>query len=82
MHIADVTMFYTPGSGGVELSFTALLAPTLDHATLGAVLLMWRFATYYWYLIAGAPVFALFVGKALWQHLGNGASKMPVRMSV
>ena len=63
------------GSGGVELSFTALLAPVLDPATLGAVLLMWRFTTYYWYLIAGAPVFALFAGKALWQHLGNGAPK-------
>jgi uncharacterized protein (TIRG00374 family) len=62
------------GSGGVELSFTALLAPVLDHATLGAVLLMWRFALYYWYLIACAPVFFLFVGKALWQLLGNGSS--------
>lgn len=63
------------GSGGVELSFTALLAPVLDHATLGAVLLMWRFTTYYFYLIAGAPVFILFVGKALWQLLGNTAAK-------
>ncbi len=63
------------GSGGVELSFTALLAPVLDHATLGAVLLMWRFALYYWYLIACAPVFFLFVGKALWQLLGNGAAE-------
>lgn len=63
------------GGGGVELSFTALLAPVFDHATLGAVLLMWRFTTYYWYLIAGAPVFALFVGKALWQHLGNETLK-------
>lgn len=63
------------GSGGVELSFTALLAPVLDHATLGAVLLMWRFTTYYFYLIAGAPVFFLFVGKALWQLLGNGQPK-------
>ena len=49
-----------------------MLAPVLDHATLGAVLLMWRFTTYYFYLIAGAPVFFLFVGKALWQLLGNG----------
>ncbi len=65
------------GSGGVELSFTALLAPVLDHATLGAVLLMWRFTTYYFYLIAGAPVFFLFVGKALWQRLGNGQPKGP-----
>ena len=65
------------GSGGVELSFTALLAPVLDHATLGAVLLMWRFTTYYFYLIAGAPVFFLFVGKALWQLLGNGQPEKP-----
>ena len=63
------------GSGGVELSFTALLAPVLDHETLGAVLLMWRFTTYYFYLITGAPVFFLFVGKALWQLLGNGQPK-------
>lgn len=63
------------GSGGVELSFTALLAPVLDHTTLGAVLLMWRFTTYYFYLIAGAPVFFLFVGKALWQLPGNGQPK-------
>ena len=63
------------GSGAVELTFAALLAPVLDHATLGAVLLMWRFTTYYWYLIAGAPVFALVAGRALWQQLGNGASK-------
>ncbi len=63
------------GSGGVELSFTALLAPVLDHATLGAVLLMWRFTTYYWYLMAGAPVFALIAGKALWQQLENATSK-------
>ena len=63
------------GSGGVELSFTALLSPVLDHATLGAVLLMWRFTTYYFYLIAGAPVFFLFVGKSLWQLLANGQPK-------
>jgi uncharacterized protein (TIRG00374 family) len=63
------------GSGGVELSFTALLAPVLDHATLGAVLLMWRFTTYYFYLIVGAPVFFLFVGKALWQLLGQSATE-------
>lgn len=63
------------GSGGVELSFTALLAPVLDAPTLGAVLLMWRFTTYYWYLIAGAPVFALFAGKALWRQMGNRAFK-------
>lgn len=63
------------GTGGVELSFTALLSPVLDHATLGAVLLMWRFTTYYFYLIAGAPVFFLFVGKTLWQVKCNGQPK-------
>ena len=57
------------GTGGVELSFTALLAPFLDGATLAAVLLMWRFSTFYWYLIAGAPVFAILAGKALWRRL-------------
>lgn len=63
------------GSGGVELSFTALLAPVLDHPTLGAVLLMWRFTTYYFYLIVGAPVFFLFVGKELWRQLGKSTTE-------
>jgi len=65
------------GSGGVELSFTVLLAPVLDHATLGAILILWRFTTYYWVLIAGAPVFGVLVGRALWQHVGAPAIAIP-----
>ncbi len=57
------------GSGGVELGFSALLAPFLDGAALGAVMLLWRFFTYWWYLIAGAPVFAHLAGRALWRRL-------------
>lgn len=60
------------GSGGVEVAFTVLLARSLDKPTLAAVLLMWRFTTYYWYLIAGAPVFAVMAGKALWRRLETG----------
>ncbi len=59
------------GSGGVELGFSALLAPYLDGATLGATLLLWRFFTYWWYLIAGAPVFAHLAGRTLWRHLAG-----------
>ena len=57
------------GSGGVEIGFSALLAAWLEPATLAAALLAWRFATYYWYLIAGGPVFFYFAGSGLWRHL-------------
>lgn len=51
--------FLPGGGGGVELGFSALLAPHLDAGTTAAALLLWRFVTFYWYLLAGAPVFAL-----------------------
>ncbi len=60
------------GSGGVEIGFSALLAPWLDPATLAAALIAWRFATYYWYLLAGAPIFFFFAGGGLWRHLRFG----------
>lgn len=57
------------GSGGAEASSSLLLAPYLDPTTAAAAILLWRFATYYWYLIAGGPVFAVLAGRALWQRL-------------
>jgi len=53
------------GGGGVELGFGAMLAPYLDPVTSASVLLLWRFCTFYWYLLAGAPVFALLSGRAV-----------------
>ncbi len=57
------------GSGGAEASSSLLLAPYLDSATTAAAILVWRFVTFYWYLIAGAPVFAAVAGRALWKRL-------------
>jgi uncharacterized protein (TIRG00374 family) len=51
------------GTGGAELSAAALLSPYLDAATAAAAVLAWRFATFYWYLIAGAPIFLLQAGR-------------------
>lgn len=62
--------FLPGGSGSVELGFSALLAPFIGPAQLALALLLWRFATFYWYLIAGAPVFIFRAGRpalaALW----------------
>lgn len=49
--------FLPGGAGGVELAFAALLRPYLDGGTTAAAILVWRFCTFYWYLLAGAPVF-------------------------
>jgi uncharacterized protein (TIRG00374 family) len=55
--------FLPGGSGGAELSATALLTPQLGAATAAAAVLAWRFATFHWYLIAGAPVFVMEAGN-------------------
>ena len=57
------------GSGGAEAGSSLLLAPYLDNATSAAAILIWRFVTFYWYLIAGAPVFAMLAGRALRKRL-------------
>ncbi len=57
------------GSGGAEASSTLLLAPQLGAAVAAAAILVWRFVTFYWYLIAGAPVFAVLAGRPLWRRL-------------
>jgi uncharacterized protein (TIRG00374 family) len=51
------------GSGGAELSASALLTPEVGAATAAAGIIAWRFATYYLYLIAGAPVFVWQAGR-------------------
>ncbi|WP_168014920.1 lysylphosphatidylglycerol synthase transmembrane domain-containing protein [Halomonas salinarum] len=46
------------GAGGVELTIGAFLLPSLGGETTAAAILIWRFVTYHWYLLAGAPVLA------------------------
>lgn len=61
------------GSGGTEASGTVLLAPELGTAMAAAAILVWRFVTFYWYLIAGAPVFAVLAGRPLWRRMTGRA---------
>lgn len=62
------------GSGGAEASSTVLLAPQLGTAMAAAAILVWRFVTFYWYLIAGAPVFAFMAGRPLWRRMTSRAA--------
>lgn len=62
MLFAGHLTFLPGGGGGVEVSFGALLRPYLDPVTLTVAVLLWRFFTFYWYLIAGAPIFMLTTG--------------------
>ena len=45
------------GAGAAELTCVALLAPMVGTSTAAAAILIWRAVTYYFYLLAGAPVF-------------------------
>ena len=62
------------GAGGTEISSSALLAPILGQATTAAAILIWRAVTYYFYLIAGAPVFMIMAGRPLLRRILKGKS--------
>ncbi|SEJ12597.1 lysylphosphatidylglycerol synthase transmembrane domain-containing protein [Pseudomonas sp. NFR16] len=53
------------GAGAAELTSAALLAPMVGKSTAAAAILIWRIVTYYFYLVAGGPVFLLMVGRPL-----------------
>lgn len=57
------------GAGAAELTSAALLAPMVGKASAAAAILIWRVVTYYFYLIAGGPVFATMVGGPLLRRL-------------
>ncbi|WP_166364271.1 lysylphosphatidylglycerol synthase transmembrane domain-containing protein [Pseudomonas akapageensis] len=57
------------GAGAAELTSAALLAPMVGKTTAAAAILIWRSVTYYFYLIAGGPVFVLMVGRPLLHKL-------------
>lgn len=50
-------IFIPGGSGGVELGMAQILARYLHEGAVYPVLFVWRFYTYYIYLLLGAPVF-------------------------
>lgn len=51
------------GVGGAELTSTALLMPLIGLSHSAAAVLIWRFVTFYFYLLAGAPVFLLLLHR-------------------
>lgn len=57
------------GAGAAELTSAALLAPLIGKPTAAAAIVLWRAVTYYFYLVAGAPVFLALVGRPLLRSL-------------
>jgi uncharacterized protein (TIRG00374 family) len=62
------------GAGGAELSSTALLGPVIGASTAAAAVVIWRAVTFYFYLIAGAPVFFVMAGRGMLARLLNRRS--------
>ncbi|MGJ8526715.1 hypothetical protein LMG33818_002471 [Halomonadaceae bacterium LMG 33818] len=63
------------GAGGAELSSMAMLSPLVGEHVAAAAILIWRAVTYYFYLIAGAPVFMYLAGSALAQRIFKARKK-------
>lgn len=57
------------GAGAAELTSAALLTPMVGKSSAAAAILIWRAVTYYFYLVAGGPVFVCLLGKPLLERL-------------
>ncbi|MCY1187898.1 hypothetical protein D9M73_289370 [compost metagenome] len=57
------------GAGAAELTSATLLTPLVGKSTAAAAILIWRAVTYYFYLIAGGPVFLYLLGRPLLERL-------------
>ncbi|MDA8094038.1 MAG: lysylphosphatidylglycerol synthase transmembrane domain-containing protein [Betaproteobacteria bacterium] len=75
LNLVGIVTFLPGGGGGVELGFSAFLHSHLSPALLAFILVAWRFCTFYWYLLAGAPVFALTTGKMAGRLVSVGIRK-------
>src|SRR5690606_41546533 len=59
------------GAGSAELASVALLAPLVGKSTAAAAIIIWPGVTYYFYLIAGAPLFLHLAGRPLLRRPGG-----------
>lgn len=62
------------GAGGAEVAGAALLHPWLGSITTATVIVVWRFMTFYWYLIAGGLVMLGLASRQV-KPLLDGAEK-------
>ncbi|MDF0731069.1 lysylphosphatidylglycerol synthase transmembrane domain-containing protein [Pseudomonas entomophila] len=53
------------GAGAAELTSATLLSPLVGSSTAAAAILIWRAVTYYFYLVAGGPVFVCLLARPL-----------------
>ncbi|MDG9883236.1 flippase-like domain-containing protein [Pseudomonas putida CSV86] len=59
------------GAGAAELTSATLLTPMVGKSTAAAAVLVWRVVTYYFYLVAGGPVFLCLLGKPLLERISG-----------
>ncbi|MDU9390398.1 lysylphosphatidylglycerol synthase transmembrane domain-containing protein [Pseudomonas sp. zfem002] len=65
------------GAGAAELTSAALLTPMVGTSTAAAAVLVWRVVTYYFYLVAGGPVFLYLLGRPLLQRIAARRQGLP-----
>lgn len=59
------------GAGAAELTSATLLTPMVGKSTAAAAVLVWRVVTYYFYLVAGGPVFLCLLGRPLLERISR-----------
>ena len=71
MHLGGKALATPGGAGTVDGGYILFMRPYMSLEASAFTLLVWRFFTFYWYLILGGPIFLSKVGKAAWDLLGK-----------
>ena len=79
LHLGGQASFLPGGAGLEEAGYAAFMSPFMGAEAIAFTLLVWRFFTFYWYLILGLPIFLYKVGKAAWDLLGKPAKEPPAK---
>jgi uncharacterized protein (TIRG00374 family) len=75
LHLVAEVSFIPSGAGAVEGGYAALMSPFMGTEAMAFTLLVWRFFTFYWYVLVGSPIFLYKVGRAAWDLRGQKGSR-------
>ncbi|WP_110687965.1 lysylphosphatidylglycerol synthase transmembrane domain-containing protein [Salinicola aestuarinus] len=67
--------FLPGGAGGAELTSSAMLTPLIGAQSAAAAVLIWRFVTYYFYLLAGFPIFLITAGRTFLRMMSKRSQR-------
>ncbi len=76
LHMSGQASFIPGGAGMMEVGYATFMHPYMGAEIIAFTLLIWRFFTFYWYLLMGGPIFIYKAGRAAWDLLSKKSSAL------